>query len=129
MTEDDDDLIHRIEDAAIEAEFETGVHEDTVEEAKAHILIRIARMSLAMAVIAVGVVLLPLPGPGWLVIAGGLTLLARDVAWADRLLFMVRRKIPGIPDDGKIPHSTIATMLTLAAAATAFALWWSLGRG
>lgn len=43
-------------------------------------------------VILVGVVLLPLPGPGWLVIFAGLGLLATEYAWARRLLAWTRRK-------------------------------------
>lgn len=125
----DDDVISRLEKAAIEAEYRTGVHEDTEAEAKAHIVIRIARMSLGATVTILGVVLLPLPGPGWLIIAAGLAILAQDAAWADRLLRYVRRRVPGVPEDGKIPRSTIATLVTVSAAITAFALWWSLGRG
>lgn len=44
-------------------------------------------------VIAVGVVLLPLPGPGWLVILAGLALLALEFAWARRLLAFTRAQL------------------------------------
>jgi uncharacterized protein (TIGR02611 family) len=44
-------------------------------------------------VIAVGVVLLPLPGPGWLVILGGLAILAMEFHWARRLLVFTRRQL------------------------------------
>jgi uncharacterized protein (TIGR02611 family) len=42
-------------------------------------------------VIAVGVVLLPLPGPGWLIIFAGLGILATEYTWAARLLGRVKR--------------------------------------
>jgi uncharacterized protein (TIGR02611 family) len=41
----------------------------------------------------VGVVLLPLPGPGWVVILGGLAVLALEFAWARRLLRFTREQL------------------------------------
>jgi hypothetical protein len=43
-----------------------------------------------MLILALGVVLLPLPGPGTVVLLLGLTYLRRDYAWADRALARVR---------------------------------------
>ncbi len=48
---------------------------------------------LGGAVIALGIVLLPLPGPGWLVIFGGLGILASEYAWAARLLRWARDRV------------------------------------
>jgi uncharacterized protein (TIGR02611 family) len=45
------------------------------------------------AVIALGVVLLPLPGPGWLVIFLGLGIWASEFRWAARLLRWVRARV------------------------------------
>lgn len=45
------------------------------------------------AVIAGGIVLLPLPGPGWLIIFAGLGILATEYAWAARLLRWVRKQV------------------------------------
>lgn len=44
--------------------------------------------------VVVGVVLLVLPGPGWLVIIAGLALLARRFAWAHGLLARTRERLP-----------------------------------
>ncbi len=126
--EDSDGLFDRIEDAAIRAEFETGEREETVEEAKAHALVRAGRMTLGFLTVIVGIIALPLPGPGWLIIAGGLTILAKDVAWADRALRYIRRRIPGIPEDGKIPRSQKITIAVITLAAVSVSLWWSFGR-
>lgn len=54
---------------------------------------RIAVTVIGVAVIAGGIVLLPLPGPGWLIIFAGLGLLATEYAWAARLLRWTRRHI------------------------------------
>ena len=43
--------------------------------------------------VLVGVALLALPGPGWLVIFAGLGVLATEFAWAARLLHYARRHV------------------------------------
>lgn len=37
-------------------------------------------------VVAVGIVAIPLPGPGWLIVIAGLFVLATEFVWAERLL-------------------------------------------
>lgn len=124
-----DDFKDRVEEAAIQAEFETGEREETVEEAKANALVRVARMTLGFVVVIIGIIALPLPGPGWLIIAAGLTILSKDVAWADRLLRYIRKRVPGIPEDGKIPRSSLVTMALITLAAVSASLWWTFARG
>ena len=87
-------------DAAIEAEYQTGGHEESEEQARRHVAIRIARMIGGFVVIGIGIAALPLPGPGWVLIIIGLSLL--PFAWAERTIRVIRRRIPGIPEDGKI---------------------------
>ena len=111
-------------DAAVAAELETGAREVSVEDAKSHIVIRVVRMAIGMAVVVAGIAMMVLPGPGVLAISGGLFILAKDVAWADRLLQHLRKKVPGIPDDGKIPRSQIITMSVMGLAALAASGWW-----
>lgn len=127
-SDEEPDLPGRFSEAAIRAEYETGEYEDSEDDARANVLVRVARMTLGFAVVILGIVLLPLPGPGWLIIAGGLFILSKDVAWADRLLRYVRKRVPGIPDDGKIPRSSIITMVVVTAGAVAVSLWWTVGR-
>jgi len=54
---------------------------------------RIGITLIGLATIVVGVLLLPLPGPGWLIIFAGLGLLATEYAWASRLLGRARRRV------------------------------------
>lgn len=44
-----------------------------------------------IGVILIGIVLLPLPGPGWLIIFAGLGILATEYVWAAELLRLARR--------------------------------------
>lgn len=42
------------------------------------------------AVLVLGIVLIPYPGPGWLVVFAGLAILATEFSWAGRLLTYAR---------------------------------------
>ena len=54
---------------------------------------RVAVGIVGAAVVVLGFVLIPLPGPGWLIVFAGLAILATEFAWADRLLRYARRKV------------------------------------
>ena len=114
---------NRFEEAAIEAEFETGFREETREEARRGVATRLLRMTAGTIVTILGVIMMPLPGPGLLIVAIGLGILSRDVAWADRLLQIVRRRLPS-DNDGRIPRSSIVTMIVLGLAGVATSTWW-----
>ena len=113
---------NRFEEAAIEAEFETVYREETREEARRGVVTRLLRMTSGSLVTIIGVIMMPLPGPGLLVVAVGLGILSRDVAWADRLLQIVRKRLPS-DSDGRLPRSSIVTMTVMALAGIAFSIW------
>ncbi|MEV5809997.1 TIGR02611 family protein [Streptomyces parvulus] len=46
-----------------------------------------------LAVVVTGVIMLPLPGPGWLVIFAGMALWGTEFAWAQRVLHWTRRRV------------------------------------
>ena len=118
--------LDRLAAAAVEAEFETGRREETEEEAKKHLLVRVARISAGVIVLILGIAMLALPGPGLLVIALGLGLLAADVPFAARLLENVRNRLPQ-EEDGSLPRSTIVMMVVVGVVAVAgsiaFTIW------
>ena len=113
---------NRFKEASIEAEFETGYREETREEARRGVVTRLLRMTSGSLVTIIGVIMMPLPGPGLLVVAVGLGILSRDVAWADRLLQIVRKRLPS-DSDGRLPRSSIVTMTVMALAGIAFSIW------
>jgi len=49
-------------------------------------MVRIARIGAGLGMVLLGILLLALPGPGILTIAGGLAILAVDFEWARNLL-------------------------------------------
>ncbi len=114
-------------DAAIQAEMEVGHAEDTPTKAWHHVLVRLGRMVLGFILLLAGAAMMVLPGPGLVVIAAGLVILSRDVAWADRALRYVRKRAPGLEEEGPIPKSTIIVSVMLMVAAGAAAIWWFNG--
>jgi uncharacterized protein (TIGR02611 family) len=53
---------------------------------------------VGVAVVLIGIVLIPLPGPGWAIVFGGLAILATEYVWAKRLLTFSKRKALGVKD-------------------------------
>ena len=104
-------------DAALEAETATGAVERTEAEARRHLLVRLARTVAGFVLVGVGLAGLVLPGPGWLLILLGLGLL--PYAWAQRTIRSIRRRVPGIPEDGRIPARTWVVMGAVVAVASA----------
>lgn len=56
---------------------------------------RVAVGLLGAAIVVVGLVLVPLPGPGWLIVFAGLAVLATEFVWAERLLTFARNTLSG----------------------------------
>src|SRR5438067_1510700 len=83
---------------------------------------------LGTAVIVVGIVLLPLPGPGWLIIFAGLGLLATEFEWASRLLQFARRQVSSWTDWVATRGPAMKALIGFAGLVVlvgAFALvWW-----
>ncbi len=117
----------RLKAAAIAAEIATGRREDDEDAANRSVIIRLGRITLGTLVVLTGIIMLPAPGPGALVIAAGLAILSKDVAWADRALHFIREKVPGVPADGSIPRSTWLVMGLLTASGIAVGVFLKTG--
>jgi uncharacterized protein (TIGR02611 family) len=57
------------------------------------VALKIAVALAGLLVVAVGALLIPLPGPGWLIVLGGLGIWAIEFSWARRLLTFTRRNL------------------------------------
>ncbi|MBM7440854.1 TIGR02611 family protein [Streptomyces sp. HB132] len=58
-----------------------------------HLSWQVGIFVVGLAVVGAGVVMLPLPGPGWLVIFGGMAIWATEFVWAQLVLRWTRRKV------------------------------------
>ena len=114
--------------AAVAAEMATGEHEASRRTALRHVFVRLARMGTGSVLVLAGLAMLVLPGPGFLVIALGLALLARDVPWAARTLERVKQRIPGAEPDGSLPTRVIVIMVAVTVAFAATSVWWQFIR-
>jgi uncharacterized protein (TIGR02611 family) len=66
--------------------FLEGVKERRERHRERSRIVRAAVVLAGFVVVLVGLAMIPLPGPGLLVIAAGLAVLALEFAWAERLL-------------------------------------------
>ncbi|MFC9281564.1 TIGR02611 family protein [Streptomyces collinus] len=58
-----------------------------------HLSWQVGVFVVGLAVVGAGVVMLPLPGPGWVVIFGGMAIWATEFVWAQLVLRWTRRKV------------------------------------
>jgi uncharacterized protein (TIGR02611 family) len=69
-------------------------------------------------IVCVGLVTIPLPGPGWLTVIAGLFVLASEFTWAERLLEFTRKHVARWTE--WIAAQRLWVRLLLAAATAAF---------
>ncbi|WP_430542520.1 TIGR02611 family protein [Streptomyces iconiensis] len=58
-----------------------------------HLSWRVGIFLVGLAIVVAGVVMLVLPGPGWLVIFGGMAVWATEFIWAQHVLRWTKRKL------------------------------------
>ncbi|MHB9863025.1 TIGR02611 family protein [Streptomyces sp. YIM S03343] len=58
-----------------------------------HLSWQVGVFVVGLAVVGLGVVLLPLPGPGWVVIFAGMAVWATEFVWAQLVLRWTKRKV------------------------------------
>ncbi|MDX3852641.1 TIGR02611 family protein [Streptomyces sp. AK02-01A] len=58
-----------------------------------HLSWQVGVFVVGLAVVGAGIVMLPLPGPGWLVIFGGMAIWATEFVWAQLVLRWTRHKV------------------------------------
>ena len=86
--------------------------------------LRVLVATLGAAVVALGLVLVPLPGPGWAIVFGGLAIWAIEFAWAARLLDWVRRQVRAFAKAMSRLHWTVRATLGLATLAVLGSIAW-----
>lgn len=59
----------------------------------AYAVYRVGVGVLGLLIVVTGIVLLPLPGPGWLIIFIGIGVWASEFSWANRLLQFAKEKV------------------------------------
>ena len=94
-----------------------------------HMTWQIGVAVIGFAIIVAGIIMLPLPGPGWAVIFLGLAVLGTEFVWAQRTLLWTKDKVTRAANRALDPKTRRRNMimlvigLILIAAAVAAYLW------
>jgi len=81
-----------LREAAYQAEYATGEREDSEEQARRHIIIRVGTIVIGSIVLLIGLAMMVLPGPGILGVLAGLGILSRELPWAERMIEYVKKR-------------------------------------
>ncbi|MET4049933.1 TIGR02611 family protein [Rhodococcus sp. 1163] len=79
---------------------------------------------VGLAVLVLGIIAIPYPGPGWLIVFAGLGILASEFTWAHRLLQFARGKYDAFMDwFSRQPIATRAAGVLFTAGVVLATLW------
>lgn len=82
---------------------------------------------LGTVVLAAGIIMIPYPGPGWLVVFAGLAILATEFVWAKRLLERARGRYDQWNAWQRRQHGLVRLALLAATAGVVLLTLWVLG--
>ncbi|MYU24568.1 TIGR02611 family protein [Streptomyces sp. SID8352] len=94
-----------------------------------HVSWQVGVFVIGLAVVVVGVIMLPLPGPGWVVIFGGMAIWSTEFVWAQLVLRWTKRKVTEAAQralDPRVRRRNIALTsvgLVIMAAFIGFYVW------
>lgn len=94
-----------------------------------HLSWQVGVFVIGLAVVVAGIIMLPLPGPGWVVIFGGMAIWATEFVWAQLVLRWTKRKVTEAAQralDPKVRRRNITLTvigLVIIAAVAGFYLW------
>jgi uncharacterized protein (TIGR02611 family) len=97
-----------------------------------HMIWRAAIFLVGLAVIGGGVILLPLPGPGWLIIFGGMAIWGTEFVWAQKVLRWTRRKVTDAARaaaDPRVRRRNLTIGVLAVAVLAGLATWYVLSFG
>jgi uncharacterized protein (TIGR02611 family) len=87
---------------------------------------RVSFAAIGILIIILGLILVPLPGPGWLIVALGVGMLALEFDRMERLLEKILDRIEATSEKLSNPQKLLIGLLAIAGAAawiTAIVLW------
>jgi len=77
-------------------------------------------------VLAAGIVMIPYPGPGWLVVFAGLAILATEFSWAERVLRYAKGRYDAWNAWLRRQHTAVRVLAWVLTAAVVLATLWLL---
>ncbi|WP_245721789.1 TIGR02611 family protein [Nocardia crassostreae] len=92
-----------------------------------NVVYRIAVGVLGVAVLVVGILAIPYPGPGWLIVFAGLGILATEFAWEHRTLHWTHGRYRRVMDWYSAQGWLVKGLGAVATLALVLATLWLLG--
>jgi uncharacterized protein (TIGR02611 family) len=93
----------------------------------ANMVYRVVVGVVGLAVLAVGIVAIPYPGPGWAIVFVGMAILATEFAWAHRMLTWTRARYDAVMAWFGRQGLWVQALGIAITAAVVFATLWVLG--
>lgn len=81
---------------------------------------------IGAALVVGGLIMVPFPGPGWLVVFAGLAVLASEFAWAHRVLEFAKSRVTAATDWLKRQNWLVRILVGLLTLAIASAIVWAM---
>ncbi|MDT5150283.1 MAG: hypothetical protein QOI01_2016 [Mycobacterium sp.] len=97
------------------------------ERPTADLTYRIVIGVVGLAVLGLGILAIPYPGPGWAIVFVGLAILATEFEWAHRLLKYTRERYDRVMDWFKAQGLWVKALGFVLTAAVVVATLWLLG--
>ena len=94
---------------------------------RAEFVYRIVVAVIGLAILAVGILAIPYPGPGWAIVFVGLGILATEFDWARRLLAYARARYDKVMEWFKRQGLLVQALGALFTAAAVVGTLWLLG--
>ncbi|HYZ67715.1 MAG TPA: TIGR02611 family protein [Mycobacterium sp.] len=97
------------------------------ERRRAEFVYRIVVGVVGLAILGLGVLAIPYPGPGWAIVFVGLGILATEFDWARRLLAYAKERYDKVMEWFHRQHAVLQALGGLLTALVVFATLWLLG--
>jgi uncharacterized protein (TIGR02611 family) len=91
-----------------------------------HLIYRIIVGGVGLIIVVAGLIMVPLPGPGWLVVFLGLAVWASEFEWAQRLLRLARHTLKAWTEWLRSQPWWVNGLVFLVTVATVAAIFWLL---
>ncbi|HEY5248171.1 MAG TPA: TIGR02611 family protein [Dermatophilaceae bacterium] len=91
-----------------------------------HLIYRILVGLVGLAIVALGLILVPFPGPGWVIVFVGLAVWASEFEWAQRLLHRAKNTLKTWNDLVKVQPWWVKGLVLLLTIAAVAAIFWLL---
>jgi uncharacterized protein (TIGR02611 family) len=125
---DSDTLPGRPEDSDDDGDDDWAWRRKIRSRPKSYLIYRIVVGVVGSLVTIGGLVLIPAPGPGWLIVFLGLAILASEFEWANRLLSYARDQVGRWTDWAGRQPLVIRLLLGLATFVLLVAIFWVMVR-